>query len=80
MLYPKYHLYISNRDIYLATSKKLALQKTSKYIFNLTRNESSKKVASYLGKLRSNFMGTEFMVYDNGLSPEVTQNPDQLRS
>jgi tubby-related protein 1 len=32
-----------------------------------------------LGKVRSNFMGTEFLFYDNGLNPSKTKSQDQIR-
>ncbi len=72
VLYPRYHLFTTHRDIYLATSKKLALQKTNKYDFNLSKTESSTNEHSFFARLRSNFLGTEFMLYDNGVSPTET--------
>ena len=35
---------------------------------------------NYIGKLRSNFLGTEFMLYDKGLSPDETTNLSKLRA
>ena len=54
------------------TAKKLAMNKTSKYIFTYDKDEISRKSDKYLGILRSNFMGTEFMLYDKGENPKVT--------
>jgi len=31
----------------------------------------SREGANYLGKLRSNFVGTEFEIFDNGHNPKV---------
>jgi tubby-related protein 1 len=79
-LYPKYHLVLADKDIYLATAKMLAFQKTSKYIFTLKKEDTTtKNKLNYIARLRSNFMGTEFMLYDNGLSPEDARHPDQVR-
>ena len=33
------------------------------------------KSDNFLGKVRSNFMGTEFILYDSGLNPEKTKDP-----
>merc|ERR1712100_507281 len=35
--------------------------------------------AGYLGKLRSNFLGTEFTVYDNGMNPKHARNVFKTR-
>lgn len=34
----------------------------------------------YLGKVRSNFLGTEFCVYDSGKNPKKAKTKDQIRS
>ena len=42
----------------------------------------SVKSPNYLGKVRSNFLGTEFTIYDRGLNPkkkETYSNPDAIR-
>ena len=33
----------------------------------------------YLGKLRSNFLGTEFTIYDDGINPKHARNPFKAR-
>jgi hypothetical protein len=39
-----------------------------------------KSVTGYLGKVRSNFLGTEFMITDNGKSPKkATAAKNNLR-
>lgn len=50
-------------------SKKRAKNKTSNYIVSMDRKVMDKESASYIGKVRSNFVGTEFIAYDNGLNP-----------
>jgi hypothetical protein len=35
-----------------------------------------KGTKGYLGKLRSNFLGTEFYLYDDGENPQKASNPD----
>jgi hypothetical protein len=34
----------------------------------------------YLGKLRSNFLGTEFYLFDNGDNPKDTKSVDSVRT
>ena len=36
----------------------------------MSRKEIDKKNENYLGKVRSNFLGTEFIFYDNGDNPK----------
>ena len=39
-------------------------------------NDLHRTGRGYLGKLRSNFVGTEFQVFDNGVNPKDT-DPDE---
>lgn len=39
-----------------------------------------KSAAGYLGKVRSNFLGTEFLIFDTGANPKNTKNEDDVRS
>lgn len=61
------------------TAKKLAFNKTSHYALSLQKNEFKRGSKSYLGKCRSNFLGTEFHVYDDGMNPKKSSNYDSLR-
>lgn len=51
-------------------SKKRPNNKTSNYLISKKENDLARESPNYLGKLRSNFVGTEFQVFDNGMSPE----------
>lgn len=42
----------------------------------LDQNDLHRQGRGYLGKLRSNFVGTEFQVFDNGVNPKDT-DPDE---
>ena len=65
-LYPKYHLHTTNTYKYLMSGKKAAFNKTSNYVVSMDRSDFSKDKPTYIGKCRSNFLGTEFNLYDNG--------------
>ena len=39
-----------------------------------------KSPGGYLGKVRSNFLGTEFSIYDTGANPGKVKNMDEIRS
>ena len=45
-------------------------------MISMDQEKIDKKSAGYLGKVRSNFLGTEFSIYDNGLNPKKAKTPD----
>jgi hypothetical protein len=47
-------------------SKKRPNNKTSNYLISMAEGDLSRDGANYLGKLRSNFVGTEFQVSVGG--------------
>jgi len=67
---PVYTLYLKDGDRLLLQSKKRANNKTSNYLITMAENDFNRDSMNYLGKLRSNFVGTEFNVYDNGAAPK----------
>jgi tubby and related proteins len=68
-MYPEYHLYLTDGDTFLMAAKKRSQNTTSNYLISADPQDMSRKSSSYLGKLRSNFLGTEFTIYDNGMNP-----------
>ncbi len=68
--HPVYSLYLKKDDTFLMCSKKRSKNKTSNYKICMTENDLSRDGDNYLGKLRSNFMGTEFQIFDNGHGPK----------
>ena len=69
-LYPKYYMHISHNDTFLLAGKKRANNRTSNYLISMEKDALSVKSPFYLGKVRSNFMGTRFNLYDIGLNPK----------
>jgi tubby-related protein 1 len=61
-------------DIFLMASKKRPKNKTSNYLISLDQNDLNRSGSSYLGKLRSNFVGTEFQVFDDGENPKDVED------
>jgi tubby-related protein 1 len=74
--YPKYHMHLSNGFKYLMSAKKRACNNTSNYLVTMNRNDFSKGGGGFLGKVRSNFLGTEFVLYDNGNDPKKVRSSD----
>jgi hypothetical protein len=46
----------------------------------MDQEKVKKKNAGFLGKVRSNFLGTEFSLYDNGANPDKAKNPESVRT
>lgn len=76
---PKYTLILSDGERFLLNGKKRGGNKTSNYLITLDQDNLKKKGQGFLGKLRANFMGTEFVVYDQGENPKKTKNIDLTR-
>ena len=78
--YPKYHVHLSSGYRYLLSAKKESYNKTSNYRISMDKSNFDNKSAGYLAKVRSNFLGTEFHVYDKGMNPEKAKQLSQVRS
>jgi Tub family len=61
-LFPEYHVYMMDGDRFLMCSKKRPNNKTSNYLISMKAGDLSRGGRNYLGKLRANFVGTEFQV------------------
>lgn len=65
-----YHLYLSLNEAsnddgkFLLAAKKCRRATCTDYIISLNAEDVSKGSSTYIGKLRSNFLGTKFTVYD----------------
>eukprot|EP00984_Skeletonema_dohrnii_P000787 scaffold236_cov117-Skeletonema_dohrnii-CCMP3373.AAC.1 len=74
-LFPEYRCYLrgtnnSRTETFLMTAKKRAANKTSNYLISMGRNDHDKDSKNILGKLRGNFIDTEYILYDHGKNPE----------
>ncbi|NWX41128.1 TULP3 protein, partial [Steatornis caripensis] len=76
-LFPTYYMHLErddNRKTFLVAGRKRKKTKTSSYLISIDPTDLSRRGESFIGKLRSNFMGTKFTVYDNGVSPVKAQS------
>ncbi|ETO15209.1 Tub family protein, partial [Reticulomyxa filosa] len=83
-LYPKYEVFSKDQGKLLMCASKQPKNKTSNYIIGINFNDQLKQKneqpSPYLGKLRSNFMGTHFVIYDDGRNPkDLCQNQTPTR-
>eukprot|EP00968_Pinguiococcus_pyrenoidosus_P021190 scaffold2710_cov204-Pinguiococcus_pyrenoidosus.AAC.6 len=81
-LYPVYEVYLREGDRFLMCAKKKATAKTSYYSVSSIKGDLRRQSGACLGKVRSNFLGTEFCIYDDGVNPKsarVDDSEDMLR-
>ncbi|XP_029455831.1 tubby-related protein 3 isoform X2 [Rhinatrema bivittatum] len=75
-LYPTYFMHLErddNKKTFLLAGRKRKKSKTSNYLISIDPTDLSREGESFIGKLRSNLMGTKFTVYDSGVSPTKAQ-------
>ncbi|XP_038137307.1 tubby-related protein 3 isoform X2 [Cyprinodon tularosa] len=71
-LYPTYYMHMERDDgkkVFLLAGRKRKKCKTSNYLISVDATDLSRDGESFIGKLRSNVMGTRFTVFDNGTNP-----------
>lgn len=65
---------LSDGAKFLLSGKKRGANTTSNYLISLDQEKLDKKSNGYLGKCRSNFLGTEFYIFDTGKNPSKNKN------
>jgi len=77
--YPEYFLYLdgpgakpgdpTNEAKFLLSARKRKKSKSSNYVISLDEEDMARQSGNFFAKLRSNFVGTEFTIYDKGAKP-----------
>lgn len=78
-LYPTYFLHLERdygKKVFLLAGRKRKKSATSNYLISTDPTDLSRNADSFVGKLRSNLLGTQFTVYDNGISPKKANFKD----
>ncbi|XP_064487801.1 tubby protein homolog isoform X2 [Ornithodoros turicata] len=71
--YPTYFLHLEREDgrkVFLLAARKRKKSATSNYLISVDATDLSRGGEAFVGKLRSNLLGTTFTVYDAGDSPK----------
>lgn len=71
-LYPTYFLHLERdygKKVFLLAGRKRKKSTTSNYLISTDPTDLSRGGEAFIGKLRSNLLGTHFTVYNNGSSP-----------
>nr|XP_056720246.1 tubby-related protein 2 [Euleptes europaea] len=72
-IFPFYYLHLemeNGKKRFLMSGRKRKKSKTSNYLISLDPIDLSRGGESFIGKVRSNVLGTKFTVFDNGTSPD----------
>ncbi len=64
--------------MHVLSARKKPVNKSSNYIISLNKREFDRKSKYCVGKLRSNFVGTDFKLYDPGENPKSKKAPQHL--
>ena len=72
-MFPTYYLYLEmetvSKKMFLLAARKRKKSRSSNYLISTDAKDLSRDGKNYVGKLRSNFLGTSFVIYDNGINP-----------
>ena len=81
--YPEYFLYLdgpgasagqpTDAAVFLLSARKRKKSTSSNYVISLDEDDLDRQSDSFFGKLRSNFMGTEFTIFDKGAKPGAVE-------
>ncbi|XP_066228660.1 tubby-related protein 2 [Saccopteryx leptura] len=72
-LFPFYYLYQESaygRKHFLLTGRKRKRSMTSNYLISLDPTDLSRDGVNFVGKVRSNVLGTKFTIFNNGVNPK----------
>ncbi|XP_060030085.1 tubby-related protein 2 isoform X2 [Erinaceus europaeus] len=72
-MFPFYYLYLEaaeGRKHFLLAGRKRKKSKTSNYLISLDPTDLSRDGENFVGKVRSNVLGTKFTIFNNGVNPE----------
>uniref|UniRef100_F7AYN1 Tubby C-terminal domain-containing protein n=1 Tax=Ornithorhynchus anatinus TaxID=9258 RepID=F7AYN1_ORNAN len=72
-IFPSYYLYLeglNGKKQFLLAGRKRKKSKTSNYLISLDPTDLSRDGENYIGKVRSNVLGTRFTIFNNGINPE----------
>ncbi|XP_013416568.1 tubby protein homolog [Lingula anatina] len=72
-MFPTYFLHMERDDgkkVFLLAGRKRKKSTTSNYLISVDPTDLSRGGEAFVGKLRSNLLGTQFTIFDNGDSPK----------
>lgn len=72
-MFPTYYLFLDRGEsvkmLFLIAARKRKKSRSSNYLISTSAKDLSRDGKNFVSKLRANFLGTSFTVYDNGVNP-----------
>jgi tubby and related proteins len=81
-MFPTYFMHFEREDgkkVFLLAARKRKRSKTSNYLITIDPIDLKRDGENFIGKLRANYLGTQFTVYDNGSNPNKGVAEDDIR-
>ncbi|KAG6620817.1 Tubby-like protein [Phytophthora cinnamomi] len=79
-LHPVFRLFLESGNQFLLCAQKRTSSKTSNYLLTMEQNPTNRRSNLIVGKLRSNWSGSEYTMYDDGMSPDKTALEANIRN
>ncbi len=81
-MFPIYSLYLEredcNKKTFLLAARKRKKSRSSNYLISTSLTNLSRNGNNFIGKLRGNFLGTSFTIFDNGIKPPTSASARRL--
>lgn len=81
-MFPTYFMHFEREDgkkVFLLAARKRKRSKTSNYLITIDPIDLKRDGENFIGKLRANYLGTQFTVYNNGSNPNKGVSEDSIR-
>jgi tubby and related proteins len=81
-IYPTYYMHFERDDgkkVFLLAARKRKRSKTSNYLIAIDPIDLTRDGENFVGKLRANYLGTQFTIYDDGSNPNRGNNNEIRR-
>ncbi|KAG7377596.1 hypothetical protein PHYPSEUDO_011412 [Phytophthora pseudosyringae] len=79
-LHPVFRLYLESGKQFLLCAQKRASSKTSNYLLTMEQHPTNRRSNLIVGKLRGNWSGSEYALYNDGMSPTKTALEASVRN
>lgn len=79
MIHPLYTLYSEDGGRFMMAAKKRMGNKTSNYLLSMDPKPTDRKSENVVGKLRANWSGSGYAIYDAGINPEKAVTDTAVR-
>jgi len=73
----QFQILTNHFKVFLLAARKRKKSTTSNYLISTDPTDLSRAGESFVGKLRSNLLGTHFTIFDNGQSPSKSASSNK---